>query len=394
MRILYHHRTMGRGAEGVHINSIVKAFEKLGHHVTVISPPGVDPLDTVGQCPLDKTKEETKGINSLWKYVSKKTPQIVFEFLEIGYNLLSVLKIRNEIKNNHFHFIYERNAYFLFAGALISKFYGIPLVVEANEVVGIKRARPLIMKALAHLMEKATFHTAASIFTVSSYLKTRILEVNDSYNKVYITPNAIDPEEYIQKTRRNEIRQKYGIDNNIVIGFAGWFDWWDRLDLLIDVQKEIVDKGYDNVSALIIGDGPMTSDLKDQVKRLGLGEKIIFTGAVVRQDVIHYIDAMDIGVFSHSNQFGSPVVLFEMMGLGKTIVAPKLKPITDVIEHDKTGIIFSPLDKTSLIESILSLVDNPEKIYLIGNSARKMVLKYHSWEGNAIKIIDSLKDKF
>lgn len=394
MRILYHHRTMGRGAEGVHINSIVNAFEKLGHHVTVISPPGIDPLDHAGQSPLDKTTEETRGINSLWKYVSKKAPQIFFEFLEIGYNILSVLKIRKEIKNTHFHFIYERNAYFLFAGALISKLYGIPLVVEANEVVGIKRARPLIMKALAYLIETATFRTAASIFTVSSYLKARIMEVIDSPNKVYITPNAIDPEEYNQKTRRNEIRQKYGIDNNIVIGFAGWFDWWDRLDLLIDVQKEIVDKGYDNVSALIIGDGPMTSDLKEQVKQLGLENKIIFTGAVVRQDVIHYIDAIDIGVFSHSNQFGSPVVLFEMMGLGKTIVAPKLDPITDVIEHEKTGIIFSPLDKTSLIESILSLVDNPEKICLIGNSAKKMVLKCHNWECNAIKIIDSLKDKF
>ncbi len=391
MKILYHHRTMGRGAEGVHIASVVKAFEKLGHQVTIIAPPGVARIEEMGQSPLDKTEEKTSGINKIWKLISKKAPQICFEILEISYNIVSILRIRKAIKQDSFNFIYERSAYFLLAGAFISRWYSIPLVVEANEVVGIKRARRLIMGAFASIVERITFQQATSIFTVSSYLKERILKVVDSSDKVYVTPNAIDPEEYKQQTKRIEIRKKYGITKKIVLGFAGWFDWWDRLDILIDVCKKIIDGGHSDISVLFIGDGPMASDLKDQVKRLQVESRIFFTGAVPRQEVIHYIDAIDIGVFSHSNKFGSPVVLFEMMGLGKAIIAPRLKPITDVIEHEKTGIIFSTLDQIALLESILTMVDRPDKIKRIGDAARETVFARHSWQGNVIKIIESVK---
>jgi glycosyltransferase involved in cell wall biosynthesis len=383
---------MGRGAEGIHIASIVNALKDLGHKVTVISPPGIDPISSIGQGPVDKTAERTKGINTFWKYISKRAPQICFEFLEVGYNIISILKIRKVVKKEHFDFIYERNAYFLFAGAFISRYYSIPFVVEANEVVGIERARMLIMVRLARQIEKYAFRTAASIFTVSSYLKDKILEVNDSPEKVHVMPNAIDPEKYkMLNTRRDEIRLEYGITDQIILGFAGWFDWWDRLDILIDIQKEILEKGYRNISTIIIGDGPMVYELKEQVKRAGIEKWIFFTGAVQRQEVVHYIDAIDIGVFSHSNEFGSPVVLFEMMGLGKPTVAPDLKPMTDVIENGKTGFIFQKLDKESLLNCILMLVDDPEKLTQMGNDAKENVFKKHSWKGNALRILESVQ---
>jgi glycosyltransferase involved in cell wall biosynthesis len=383
---------MGRGAEGIHIASIVDAFKDLGHHVTIISPPGIDPIGRIGQGPVDKTAERTKGINTFWKYISKRAPQICFEFLEVGYNIISILKIRNAVKKEHFDFIYERSAYFLFAGAFISRFYGIPLVVEANEVVGIERARMLIMVRLARQIEKFSFRKAVSIFTVSSYLKNKILKIIDSPEKVYVMPNAIDPEKYrVLRTRRDEIRREYGISDKIILGFAGWFDWWDRLDILIDIQKEILGKGYRNISTIIIGDGPMAYELRERVKCAGLEKWIFFTGAVPRQDVVHYIDAIDIGVFSHSNEFGSPVVLFEMMGLGKPTAAPDLKPMTDVIENGKTGFIFQKLDKGSLLNCILMLVNDPEKLARMGNDAKENVFKKHSWKGNAFKILESVQ---
>ena len=55
LKILYHHRTQGRGAEGHHIASIVRELEAMGHEVTVLSPRGVDPLDPTASAPVDKT---------------------------------------------------------------------------------------------------------------------------------------------------------------------------------------------------------------------------------------------------------------------------------------------------------------------------------------------------
>ena len=43
MKVLYHHRTRGKGAEGVHILGIVKAMRELGMTVDIMSMPGADP---------------------------------------------------------------------------------------------------------------------------------------------------------------------------------------------------------------------------------------------------------------------------------------------------------------------------------------------------------------
>ena len=40
MKILYHHRTLGDGAEGIHVAEMVNAFYQLGHNVRVIAPIG------------------------------------------------------------------------------------------------------------------------------------------------------------------------------------------------------------------------------------------------------------------------------------------------------------------------------------------------------------------
>ena len=93
LNILYHHRTQGRGAEGVHISSIVRSLEELGHTVTVLSPPGIDPMENAGNAPIDKSDVSTKGVNSIWKFISKNIPNFLFEIIEIAYNIPSSVRL-------------------------------------------------------------------------------------------------------------------------------------------------------------------------------------------------------------------------------------------------------------------------------------------------------------
>jgi glycosyltransferase involved in cell wall biosynthesis len=382
---------MGRGAEGVHISSIVNAFRRKGHEVLVLSPPGINPMIDAGNSPLDKSEIKVSGINLLWKFISKKVPQVFFEFFEIFYNFVAIYQIIKLHKKYSFDFIYERNAYFLFASAFISKKYKIPLAVEANEVVGIERARALKMKRVAQFIEKYSFLRAESIFTVSSYLKEMILKVVPDHMKVFVTPNAIDPEKYSVKTKREKIREKYGLTNKIVFGFAGWFDWWDRLDITIDIQSMLIKKGYLNTATLLVGDGPPMESLKKRVTELMIQEHVFFTGAVEKKDVLDFIDSFDIGLFSHSNAFGSPVVLFEMMALKKCIIAPSLKPFSDVLTHGEHCLLFPILDKNILLSHIESVITDIVKIREYGNRAFYHVMTNHTWEKNTNTILTSIE---
>jgi len=54
MDILYHYRTHGTGAEGVHIAYIIKGFRDLGFDVHLVSPNDVDLVKTAGSNPYTK----------------------------------------------------------------------------------------------------------------------------------------------------------------------------------------------------------------------------------------------------------------------------------------------------------------------------------------------------
>lgn len=385
MKILYHHRTMARGAEGTHIISIVNGFKKLGHEVFIVSPPGIETLKVAGGSPIDKSDVKTVGLNSFWKLLSRHAPQFGFEIFEILYNFYAIVKLFIEVKRQGgVDLIYERNANFLFAGTVVSMFFKIPIHIEVNEVVGVERARSICFVKMADRIESYVFSNATALFPVSSYLKNRILLVCPNAD-ARVIPNAIDPERF-SSANAAAVKNKYHTEGKTVLGFVGWFDRWDRLDVLIDLQKELMQNNYNSI-LMLVGDGPIVSDLKIKIVKEHMGEQVILTGPVPKKEVVDYIAAFDIGLLAHSNEFGSPIVLFEMMALGKCVVAPRLDPILDVVEDGINGVIFSPLDTRDLFNKTSWLLQRPEEIIKIGDKAKDNVLVKHTWDKNAERIL-------
>ena len=388
LNILYHHRTQGRGAEGVHITSIVKALENMGHKVTVLSPPGIDPLATAGNAPVDKSEVKTSGIGSLWKFISNHLPNFMFELIEIAYNIPSMRNLEKELCNQKYDIIYERYAFFMISGAMKAKKYGIPLVLEANEVSGIKdRARKQSFKWLCGKFEKFLFNRCASIHTVSSYLKNMIKAQDVADEKIEVTPNAIDPEKFSGEKSYGDLKQTLKInEENTVIGFAGWFDDWDRLDLLIDVFQK-VKTNNPNVTLLLVGDGAVLDKVRQKVDEYQLQNSVVLTGAVTRDVVHQYLSLLDIAVFTHSNEFGSPVVMFEFMGLKIPVIAPKLMPITDVLSDEKDAVLFDILDMNAMQQKLEALIDDKKRQNDLAEAAYQKLMQEHTWHYNAHEII-------
>jgi glycosyltransferase involved in cell wall biosynthesis len=393
LRILYHHRTQGRGAEGVHIASIVRALSEMGHEVSVLGPPGVDALTTAGSAPVDKSTVRTRGAGSLWKFISRRAPGWLFELAEIGYNALAWWRLRQAWQSGGYDLIYERYAFYMVAGARFAARRRVPFVLEANEVNGLEeRARRQAMPTLCARFEAQLFARSTGILTVSSYLRRRILEQGTHPHRVRVVPNAIDPAGVSPSFRRQDgsghLRQQYGLTGKTVIGFCGWFDHWDRLDLLLDAIHELA-PDYPELAAMLIGDGPVAPRLVQQAHDLGIAGRVVFTGAVPRNAMSDHLALLDAAVLPHSNRFGSPVVLFEFMGQGLPIVAPRLDPITDVLRDGVTGALFDPLDPGQLIAAIATLLESVHLRRRLGATARDRVLSQHTWTHNAAEILNA-----
>ena len=387
LNILYHHRTQGRGAEGVHITSIVSALEAMGHNVTILSPPGIDPRKNAGNAPVDKSNVKTSGINSVWKFISKYMPNLVFELIEIIYNIPSLRNLDRELSRKPYDLIYERYAFYMISGAIKAKKFNIPFVLEANEVSGIEnRARKQSLTWLCNAFEKFLFNRCAGIHTVSSFLKKMIVKQDVDENLVHVTPNAIDPNKFCGKKETTDLKNQYNINDKFVIGFAGWFDDWDRLDLLVDVFAKLKSK-HKNLILLLVGDGEVLNEVRNKSNHLSIQDSLILTGAVTRDEVHRYISLLDIAVITHSNEFGSPVVMFEFMGLKIPIIAPKLTPITDVLVDDKNAILFDVMAMDELEKKLDHLISSSDTQTRIADAAFVQLMEKHTWHSNAQAIL-------
>lgn len=377
--VVYHFRTRGTGAEGVHIAGIAKALGQLGYEVRFISPTGVDPRKSAGQNPFQE-----KSKKSLITRFIGKCPDVCFELLEVAYNLFAFRKMAKALREKSCDFIYERHAFFLCATAFLAKRRQIPLVVEVNELVGDQRIRKQpVLSFAARWADKATFRRASLIIVVSPHLKRRIESYGVPSDKILVLPNAVAAEDHVELHAGRPARQTMGVQEDLVlIGFIGWFVEWHRLDIFLKAFAR-VHQEVPSTRLVLVGDGKLRGELKGQVETLGLQNVVIFKAAVPHHEVPHYIAAFDIAVVPHSNDYRSPIKLFEYMAEAKAVIAPRTEPIEMVIQHDKNGMLFEPLSEDQFVRGLKQLSQDSPLRNRLGVEARKNVLAQHTWVANA-----------
>ena len=386
MNILYSFRTRGVGAESVHISGISRALERLGHRVYFQSPckvqHGADPF------------KRGNGKEFFWNILSRRMPRLLFEMGEICYNLFSWFRVRRQLRTRDFDLIYERHAFFHFSTGLIARDCAIPLIVEVNELVGDDRVRsPPVLSGLARWCDKRLFDRASLIVVVSPYLKREIMKRHDiACNKIEVHCNGVDEE---IARRHSEQKTVVGADPDAccVLGFVGWFVEWHRLDLLIDVFASLCNESPDlNSKLLLVGDGPLRPQLVSQCRELGISDKVIFAGVVEHCRVPEVLRGIDIAVIPHSNQYRSPVKLFEYMIEECAVVAAQTEPISMVIDNGRNGLLFRPLDKADMLHAFMQLVSDVNLRVAMGFQARKDVIAGYTWKHNVQRIMAKLQE--
>ena len=391
LRILYHHRTQGRGAEGNHIVSVVTALRELGHRVTVLSPNGIDPFSKETS-PVDKVKTKASGITVLWRFISRNFPNWLFELAEILYNIPAYIRVSRALRSDRYDLVYERYAFFLIAGAVAATRHGVPFLLEANEVSGVpERARKQSFTRLCNGFERVLFRRCSRIHAVSSYLADRARHAGATPDQLVVVPNGFDMSRVPDIQRREELRRRFGLDGYFVLGFAGWFDDWDRLEDLVDVLNRVLVQSP-NYRMCLIGDGRGRAAAEQRAAQYGIADKVVFTGAVGRSEVYDFLSMLDVGVLPNSNMFGSTMIMFEMMGLGIPLVLPRLPPIEDVHRHGESALLFEPLNVDECSKHVQSLFSDELFRKQISSVARRVLIEEHSWVKTVKNILATRDD--
>jgi len=371
LNILYHHRTRGSDVEKVHILGMVDALNRLGHEVMVVSPPGVQL----------KRASATSAKHSRWfRRFTCYVPEILFEGLEMLYNLTAYPRIKRAALEQNADVIYERYALFCFAGVAMARCLKIPIILEINDATFLNRVRKLKLNRLARYLERWIFRQADALIAVSHNLKAMLAQHGVKEDKIWVIPNAVDIHQFCFKSDSRPVRKQYHIpDDKIVVGFIGSMVPWHGIDMLLDSLGDMFASNL-SIHLLLVGDDRRINLASHPAR---LKEHVTFTGRIPHDAIPQYIAAMDIAVLPNSNNYGSPMKLFEYMAAGKPVVAPQLGPIEEIITHKVDGYLFEQFNREQMVKFILMLAADKKLRQKIGINAKIKVFGEHTWEKNA-----------
>ena len=97
-------------------------------------------------------------------------------------------------------------------------------------------------------------------------------------------------------------------------------------------------------------------ELKDEVKKRGIEEKIIFTG--YRKDIETVINGMDILVVPSYSSESFPLIILEGLACGTAILASAFSGMLEVVEDGRNGFLFPVSDSNALASRISLLVND------------------------------------
>lgn len=374
MKILYHHRIRSRDGQSVHLEELIHALRGLGHEVVLVGPNAFARV-SFGHEPR------------LLAHVKEYAPKILYEMLELGYNIPAFLRLHRACRKHRPDFIYERSNLYLLAGVWCRRLDRVPLILEVNAPLARERNGfgGLGFPGLARKLERWTWQNADIVLPVSRALADEVRAGGVPAERIAVVPNAIDPAKFTSREDSASAKAELQLSDKLVLGFTGFVRDWHGLNRVIALlaRRDVPA----NFHLVIVGEGPGIEDLALQARNLAVAQRVTFAGLVERDGIARHLAAFDIALLPKCVDYCSPLKLFEYMAAGKAIVAPDQANVREILVSGESGLLFKSDSAESLDNALLSLAKDVSLRDWLGQNARALIAsRGYTWQRNAERV--------
>lgn len=203
-------------------------------------------------------------------------------------------------------------------------------------------------------------------------LLTKISSIKDS--KIAVIPFGIELEKFVQCAySQSEARKKLNlpIDRKIV-GFIGRLDPRKCQHLLIEATFKLLQQGIE-IDVLLVGDKSKNEEFKyaqeldDLIEKYDLKEHVHFRSHIDAVELA--FKSLDIFCLTTASEtFG--MVTIEAMASGLAILGSNEGGTTEIIQHEKNGLLYQSGDSSEIASGIIRLLQDEELKEKLSKQAR------------------------
>ena len=322
---------------------MIPRFDPAGFNVSLLSLRKRDlseePLEALGIdiTYLERSKFDPMTLPALLKVVDRKQPDILHMH---GYGATTF-------------------------GRLVAAVRGIPTILHEHANL---TDTPWFQKIADRLLEPYTdIAMAVSKSTAEFVIRARQIPAS----KVKVVYLGAPVEEFGRARSAEEIaaaRAELGLrPHEFVAGTITRLHDSKGNSYLVDAAARVVAARPD-ARFVLVGEGPLRSDLEAQAARLGLGDRFVFAG--FQRDAARTLSTFDLAVFP-SLWEGTPLTAFEALAAGKPIVATDADGLVDILADGHDALIVPKANADALAEKIVWLIDRPEERARLAAAARE-----------------------
>jgi len=258
-------------------------------------------------------------------------------------------------------------------GGLGARFGGAKAIIRTFHGMGLIGAR---IKYDA--VEKINaFFLSNAIIAVSEDLKKRLTSLGFPKRKIMVIHNGVLPVQTVSSQKIATLKNSFMIPSDVsVIGTVGRLVAVKDHKTFLDGAKIIL-RTNKKTRFIIVGDGPMKSELEAYANSIGIENEVCFAG--FRTNIADFLGMFDIFAMTSLHE-GIPMALLEAMSLSKPVIVTKVGGIPEIVKDSTSGILIPPRNPDALAEACLKVLADTNLVRKLGTRAMQAIQEHYSIE--------------
>ncbi|MEM4700709.1 MAG: glycosyltransferase family 4 protein [Candidatus Bathyarchaeia archaeon] len=358
------------GAISPHVYYLSKNLAKNGVNVYVVTcdfpgAPDHEVVDGVEVFRIDSYKNPSPDFAS-WVYLMNMNMQK---------EAASIVKNLGGVDIFHAHDWLVANA-----GIGLKHVFRRPLLATIHSTeIGRRNGLHSDYERMIHETEAWLTYEAWRVICCSNYMVSHVKwAFSLPEDKLVMIPNGVDVKEYEKSTvDLNQFRRRFALPEEKIVLFVGRLVYEKGIQVLINAVPKILEKV--NAKFVVVGNGYMKEPLWEHVKRMGLTHKVLFTGFVDDETLRNLQKCADVSVVpSLFEPFG--IVALEAMAAKSPVVVSDTGGLSEIVEHDVTGVKIYPDNPDSLAWGVTRVLLDESYANRLRENAYHMVVEKFNWE--------------